>query len=268
MTFWENWEDHRVMLRPSSSQWYNPRSIVWIDEDSGASGEFPVAPVIPDYEDFNDCSGVSLGQVLEVTSSTSSDGSLTFFITFVGRVFETYDERIFSLDEGNWPVSTVVSQYYRETPCLGLKFPETFHLDLSAGCLVYESAGFRYWWGGGKRLPGQSLEWWRVRNHNSDYYGWFPCINDFLSALPLDPPRIPEDYPYSLYTVNRAYGLADISFKFRATPSPAAIIPALRSFGWGFGWGGGGLALSPFRGLSARLDVVDSFVDNYRSNYD
>lgn len=267
MNFWDNWESDRVSLRPSSGDWYNPSSIAWINDDSGASGVFPVAPVIPDYEDFNDCSGVSLGEVLEVMSSTSSDGFVTVFVTFVGRMFETYDERIVSLNEGNWPVVTVVSQYYRETRCLGFKFPETFHLELPAGCLLYESAGLRYWWGGGQHLPGRSFEWWRVRDHNSDYYGWFPCINDFLSALPLNPPRIPDDYPYSLYTVKREYGLADMSFKFRAASSPAAIIPALRGFDWGFGWGGG-VTRSSFRGISVRLNSVNSLLDNYRSNYD
>lgn len=267
MTFWDSWESDRVILRPSSDDWYNPSSIAWINDDSGASGVFPVAPVIPDYEDFNDCSGVSLGEVIGVTSSTSSDGERTVVITFVGRMFETYDERIFSLDAGNWPVQTLGEQYYREVFCPGLRFPEKFRLALPEGGLVFKSVGFRYYWGGGSHLPGRSFEWWRVRNHNSDYYGWFPCINDFLSALPSDPPRIPEDYPYSLYTVKREYGLADMIFFFRADFSPAVIIPALRASGWGFGRGGG-LTLSPFCGLSARLNVVDSFVDNYRSNYD
>lgn len=267
MTFWDNWESDRVYLRPSSGDWYNPSSIAWIDDNSGASGEFPVAPIIPDYEDFNNCSGVSLGEVLKVEYWTSSDGELTVSATFVGRVFETYDERIISLDEGNWPVQTIVSQYYREASCLGLKFPEASSLGLPKGYLVYKSAGFRYWWGGGRRSPEKSFEWWRVRNHNSDYYGWFPCINDFLSALPLDPPRIPEDYPYSLYSVKREYGLADMTFVFRGDFSSTTIIPALRASGWGFGRGGG-LTFSLFRGLSARLNVVDSFVDNYRSNYD
>lgn len=267
MTFWDAWESDRVALRPTRDEWYNTPSLEWTDDNSGDSGVFPVAPVVPDYEDFDNCSGVSLGEVVGVTSGVTSDGAFTYTFTFVGRVFSSYDERIISLNDGNWPVETLVSQYYREVSCPFLKFPEWFLPSLPDGMLVFSSVGFRYWWGGGAHLPGKSFEWWRVKNHNSDYSGWFPCINDFLSALPSDPPRIPEDYPYVLVREKKEYGLADMSFVFRPDSSPAAIIPALRVFGWFFGYGGG-LSLSPFRGSSARLNSVDSFLDNYRSDYD
>lgn len=233
----------------------------------GASGMWPVSIVVPAYEDFNDCSGVSLGQVMDFTSSVGIDGSITVSICFVGRVFETYDERIISLDEGNWPVQTLVSQYYREVSCPGLKFPETFGIELPWGGLFFKSVSFRSWWGGGGHLPYKSFEWWRIKNHNSDYSGWFPCINNFLSALPSDPPRLPEDYPYVVVWEKKEFGLADISFVFRPASLSAAIIPALRAFGWGFGWGGG-LTHSSFRRASVRLNAVESLLDNFRSNYD